>query len=135
MIEIVSIGLKSANEWVLRHHRHHDPIQGHKFSIAAVRDGAVVGVAINGRPTARAIDHQRVMEITRLCVPEGQRNVCSALLSASARASKEMGYQKIQTYIQEGESGVSLRAAGWPSRGATRGPALEAHERPAQEHA
>src|ERR1019366_9246947 len=30
-----------------------------------------------------------------------------------ARIAKEMGYDKIQTYILDAESGVSLRATGW----------------------
>ena len=50
---IVNIPLKVANDFVALHHRHHGPVQGHKFSIGYVRDGHLRGVAIVGRPVAR----------------------------------------------------------------------------------
>ena len=35
MLELVPITLKEANFFVEQHHRHHKPVTGHKFSIAA----------------------------------------------------------------------------------------------------
>ena len=34
-MELVPISLKDANEFVSLHHRHHKPVVGHKFSVAA----------------------------------------------------------------------------------------------------
>lgn len=53
MLELVPISLKEANAYVERYHRHHKPVVGHKFSIAAAVDGEIVGVAIVGRPVSR----------------------------------------------------------------------------------
>lgn len=35
------------------------------------------------------------------------------LYSACARIAKDMGFEKIQTYILESEHGTSLKASGW----------------------
>lgn len=35
MLELVPITLKEANAFAEQHHRHHKPVVGHKFSIAA----------------------------------------------------------------------------------------------------
>lgn len=43
MLELVPISLKEANAYVERYHRHHKPVVGHKFSIAAAVDGEIVG--------------------------------------------------------------------------------------------
>ena len=65
-----------------------------------------------GRPVARAVDQNRVAEVTRL-VTDGTPHVCSKLYAACARAAEAMGYNWIQTTILENETGVSLIAAGW----------------------
>ena len=105
--------LKQANEMVAKLHRHHFPVVGHRFSIGCEDEsGAMHGAAIVGRPVARAIDQNRIAEVTRL-VSDGTFNVCSMLYSACARAAKAMGYYLIQTSILENELGTSLKAAGW----------------------
>lgn len=113
MIEVRPIELKQANEFVGLHHRHHKPVQGHRFSLSAWNDNRLCGVVIVGRPVARlAGDPLEVLEVTRLCT-DGTRNACSALYAAAARVGREMGYRKIQTYILDIESGTSLKASGW----------------------
>lgn len=110
---IVPISLPEANEFVKRHHRHHKPVTGHKFSIAvADEQGQVRGVAIVGRPVARALDDGWTLEVTRCCT-DGCPNACSALYAAAWRVAKAMGYRKIGTYILSTEPGTSLKAAGW----------------------
>jgi len=115
---IIPLELREANELVSRWHRHHQPCQGHRFSLGCVtEDGTLAGAAIVGRPVARLAGHPRhVLEVTRL-VTNGTPNCCSALYAAAARAGKDMGYLRIQTYILETETGVSLRAAGWTYEG------------------
>lgn len=105
--------LKQANDLVAALHRHHKPVVGHRFSIG-VRDeiGVVHGAAIVGRPTGRKNPQYDWAEVTRL-VTNGQKNACSILYAACARIAKEMGFRRIQTFILEEETGVSLRAAGW----------------------
>jgi hypothetical protein len=43
------------------------------------------------------------------------------LYAAAARAGRELGYEKIQTFILEDELGTSLKAAGWVLDGFTNG--------------
>jgi len=113
VIVVRPIELKDANEFVAKHHRHHRPVQGHRFSLSAWSGENLVGVVIVGRPVARlAGSPLEVLEVTRLCT-DGTPNACSALYAAAARAGREMGYKKIQTYILETEHGTSLKASGW----------------------
>ena len=114
--------LVTANAYVAEHHRHHQPVQGHRFSLAAWSEsGELIGVVIVGRPVARLAGHPlEVVEVTRLCT-NGTRNACSALYGAAARVARAMGYARIQTYILDEETGVSLRAAGWTNEGAAGG--------------
>lgn len=111
-MKIVPLELRDLNELVARLHRHHKRVQGHRFSIGVQKNGILVGGASIGRPTARMTNQREVLEVTRL-VTDGTPNACSALYSAAARIGKELGYKRIQTFILESESGVSLKAAGW----------------------
>ena len=101
-------------------HRHHKPVQGHRFSIGVELDGNLVGGASIGRPTARLTDQHTVLEVTRL-VTDGTKNACSTLYAAAARIGREMGYKRIQTFILESEPGTSLLAAGWKFDGVSGG--------------
>ncbi len=112
--------LRDANEFVAKLHRHHDPVVGHRFSLAVFDGDRKCGVAIVGRPVARKIDHATTVEVTRCCT-DGTPNACSALYGAAARIAKEMGYLRIQTYILAEEPGTSLKATGWKLDGETSG--------------
>ena len=114
MLDLVPITLKEANAFVQQHHRHHQAVAGHKFSIAVAdtETEKIVGVAIVGRPVSRHLDDGWTLEVTRLCT-DGSRNACSMLYAAAWRAAKAMGYKKVVTYILDTENGSSIRAAGW----------------------
>lgn len=112
--------LKDANIFIEALHRHHKPVQGHRFSISVWNETAMVGVATVGRPVARMTDQRKVLEVTRLCT-NGTPHACSALYAAAARVGKEMGYEKIQTFILDSEPGTSLKAAGWVFESASAG--------------
>ena len=107
------ISLAEANAFVSLHHRHHKPVPGAKFCVAAVADDAqVVGVAIVGRPVARMSDDGYTLEVNRCCT-DGTHNACSMLYGAAWRAAKAMGYRRLITYTLPEEGGASLRATGW----------------------
>ena len=72
----------------------------------------MVGVAVAGRPVARILDDGLTLEVTRTCT-DGTRNANSMLYGAIVRAATAMGYARCITYTQHGESGASLRGAGW----------------------
>ena len=116
ILEITPVSLAQANEFVERNHRHHKKVAGHKFSIGCSVNGQLVGVVIVGHPISRYLDNGKTLEVNRLCTT-GEKNACSFLYAAAARAAKAMGYSKIITYILESESGVSLKAAGWECAG------------------
>ena len=128
-----AVTLAQAKEFIRRWHRHHKPPIGWRWGHAVAsynnphkRTAKVVGVAMVGRPVARAINHQEVVEVNRLCVhPELESalvwNAASQLYGAAAREAKQRGFRKIITYTLESESGGSLKAAGWTPEARTKG--------------
>ena len=123
---LIPLTLAQANQLVLSLHRHHKPVVGHRFSLGLEQDGKLVGAVIVGRPKAKAYDQYRVAEVTRL-VTDGTKNACSFLYAAAARVAREMGFDKIQTYILVSEPGTSLRAAGWSFNGIGGGRSVGPH--------
>lgn len=115
-MKIVPITFKVACEFIKLHHRHHNPTVGCKFCIGCEADGKLVGVAVCGRPVARRLDNGKICEINRLCT-DGTYNACSILYGACARIAKNMGYEKIITYILESENGASLKASNFTFEG------------------
>jgi hypothetical protein len=104
-------------------HRHHKAPRGCKWAIWVVDpDAALRGVALCGRPVARALDDGTTIEVNRTAT-DGCPNANSALYGACWRIAAAMGYRRLVTYNQEGETGASLKAAGFtmiralPARG------------------
>jgi hypothetical protein len=113
MLELAPVSFADACQFVAAHHRHHEPPVGHKFSIGVAQDGVLVGVIIVGRPVSRIIAAEgHVLEVTRSAT-DGTRNANSMLYAAAWRATQAMGYDRLITYTQEGETGASLKAAGY----------------------
>jgi hypothetical protein len=111
-LRIIPMSWKDACTFVASHHRHHKPPRGQKFAIGVVDEsGTLRGVATCGRPVARA--HKGlVLEVNRTCT-DGCPNANSALYGACYKIAMTMGYDRVITYTQEGESGSSLKAAGF----------------------
>jgi hypothetical protein len=108
----VPVNWQEARGFVREWHRHHKPPAGLKFCTGVAADGVLVGVAIVGRPSARAYDDGLTLEVTRTAT-DGTKNANSMLYAACWDGTKGLGYQRLITYTQAGESGSSLRAAGW----------------------
>ena len=112
-MKAIPIELKEANAFVEQLHRHHAPVYRDKFRIGALdNNGNLCGVIQLGRPVSRMLDDGKTIEAVRCCT-DGTYNACSFLYSRAARIAKEMGYQKIITYILQEEDGTSLKASGW----------------------
>ena len=110
----IPLSLKAANEFVTTHHRHNKKTAGHKFSIGAMLDGELIGVAICGRPVARALDNGTTLEVLRVCIKDpAPRNACSYLYARCQKIWTAMGGEKIITYTLETEPGSSLKAVNW----------------------
>ena len=129
-LSVVPCDFSEAVSFVQRHHRHHRPPVGHKFSLAvADQSGTVRGVCMVGRPVARANDDGWTLEVTRLA-SDGCPNACSCLYGAAWRAAKSMGYRRCITYILDSEPGVTLKAAGWKCLGQRGGGSWSCQSRP-----
>lgn len=134
MLSIRHIELRDANDFVAKYHRHHKPVRGHRYSLGCYQNNKLVGVAIVGRPVARAIDQIYTVEILRLAT-DGTSNACSKLYGSTARAARELGYRKIITYILENETGSSLRASGFKYEYTTTGGSWNTPSRERQDKA
>lgn len=124
------LDLSEANDFVAAQHRHHGRTVSHKFSLGVEDEGGGLrGVAIVGRPLARALDDGWTAEVLRVAT-DGVRNGCSMLYGACARTAHAMGYRRIVTYTLETEPGVSLVGAGWERDGETPGRSWSVPSRP-----
>jgi hypothetical protein len=128
-LRVIPVTFAEANAFVAQHHRHHRPVVGTKFCVAVADSARVVGVAMVGRPVARALDDGWTLEVNRVCT-DGHRNACSMLYSAAWRAARALGYQKLITYTLPEEGGASLRAAGWRVVAETSGGSWSCASRP-----
>lgn len=129
MLTIRPITLREANTYVAQHHRHNQPTNGHKWSLACYEEDRLCGVAICGRPVARRLDNGLTIEIYRVCT-DGTRNACSMLYGRCARVARDMGYTRVVTYTLPSESGASLRAAGYTNCGKAGGANWDVPSRP-----
>lgn len=112
-LEVVPLMFAEAKAFIAENHRHHKPPVGLKFCVGVKQGEQLVGVAVAGRPSARALAQDGLtLEVTRTCT-DGTRNANSILYGAIWRAAKALGYRRCITYTQAGESGETLRAVGW----------------------
>lgn len=111
-LTIIPVTWKDAVRFVAAHHRHHPDVTGMKWATGVTDpDGLLRGVALCGRPVSRHLDDGLTCEVNRTCT-DGCPNANSALYGACWRIAAAMGYRRMITYTQEGESGASLMAAG-----------------------
>lgn len=106
------VSLRAANAFVAAHHAHHPPVRGCKFSVGCFADEELVGVVIVGRPSARWLDDEYTLELTRVCTLRTP-HVASRLIAAATRAAFAMGARRVISYVLTEEKGTSYRAAGW----------------------
>lgn len=111
-LRIVPVSFAIACGFVATWHRHHEPPIGHKYSLGVADGEMLVGVAMVGRPVARAYDDGLTLEVNRTAT-DGTANANSMLYGSAWRAAKALGYRRLITYTQAGETGASLHAAGW----------------------
>lgn len=114
-LHTIPMTFRAGAAWVAELHRHNKPPRGCKFVIgAAGDDGLIWGVAMAGRPVARASDDGLTLEVYRsVTFEDGPPNVNSHLYAACWRIGREMGYLRCITMTQGEEPGTSLVAAGY----------------------
>ncbi|HEY2763373.1 MAG TPA: XF1762 family protein [Pseudonocardiaceae bacterium] len=112
-LRLVPVTRATARGFVTLHHRHHRPPPGSVFNVGVANDAdELVGVAMCGYPVAREWADGQTLEVNRTAT-DGTEHANSMLYAACWRAAKALGYRRLITYTQAGESGASLRAAGW----------------------
>ena len=112
-LRTVPVSWQDACAFVGMWHRHLRPPRGHKFSLGVADELDILrGVAIVGRPVARLLDDGLTLEVNRTAT-DGTRNANSMLYGAAWQAARALGYRRLITYNQQGESGASLRGAGY----------------------
>ncbi len=113
-LHALPVTLREAGAFVANYHRHNKPPQGGLFAVGAGDGSRMVGVAIVGRPVARALDRGETVEVTRCCVlDDAPKGACSFLYARCWQAAKALGWRRLITYTLRSESGASLRGAGW----------------------
>jgi hypothetical protein len=118
------IGIIAANEFVREHHRHLGRVYwGARFALAvADQSGVIQGVAIVSLPINKESNGGFVGEVRRVCTrPGAPHNCCSMLYAHCWKVWKDMGGSRLVTYTLKGETGTSLKAAGWRRVAASRG--------------
>ena len=105
--------LKEISKFIDDNHRHHLSPQGCNFAFGVKLGDKFIGVITAGRPVAAALDNGSTLEITRVCVKKGYKNLCSYLYSHMVKIAKDMNYQRVITYTLESEPGTSCVAAGF----------------------
>lgn len=112
-LTVKPITLDQAQTFVRDWHRHNRDNAGGCWAIAAMRGDELVGVAICGRPVSPVMQRRGYLEILRVAVLEGVEGGCSMLYARCKRIGQLMGYQRFNSYTRPGESGASLKAAGF----------------------
>lgn len=116
-LECKPITIKKANEFIKEHHRHHRPTTNNtgRWALAAIDfNGEIQGVVIAGNPVSATYMDGYTLELTRVCAKhDSQKGTCSFLISRCSKIWRVMGGKRLITYTLDGETGASLRGAGW----------------------
>ena len=113
-LHAVPMKIAEAREFVDNFHRHNKAPMSGLFAVGVSDGDQLVGVAIVGRPVARALDNGETAEVVRCCVTDGApKGACSFLYARCWQAAKALGWRRLITYTLQSESGSSLRGAGW----------------------
>ena len=134
-LRLVDVTFSAARAFVARHHGHCAPPVTWRWCHGVANGSQLVGVALTGNPVAPAYMHRGIAEVNRLCVrrdvaPMLCWNAASMLLAEACRVAERHGFKHIVTYTRAGESGVSLRAAGWVCEGRAGGRSWISPKRP-----
>ncbi len=125
-LQVKPVEFAIAKEFVAKYHKHNKAPVGWKYGASIWNGTNQIGVAMVGRPVARAIDSTKVVEVNRLCIRRNipkplAWNACSQLYGWAAREAQARGFEKIITYTLETEAGTALKAAGWIPEAKTKG--------------
>ena len=107
-----AINRAAANDLIVRWHRHSGPVLASLDYLELREAGRTCGVGVLGKPLSVILNDGETLEVRRTAT-DGTRHACSAVLGALARAARRRAVLRLVTYTRDGESGSSLRGAGW----------------------
>ncbi len=120
-LELVPITRDQAAAFIAEHHqRHPRRPAGWRFGVGVAREGALVGVAWAGNPTARRLADGSTLELQRLTIRISS-NAATKLIGGIARAARALGFRRLITYTALDEKAGSIKAAGFVEDALTRG--------------
>lgn len=111
-LRLVPVDWATARARVATWYPRHPPPPGYLWARGVAAGDVLVGVATVGRPVVRQLANGLTVEVTST-VTDGARAANSMLYAAVTRAALAFGYRRFVTYTQQGETGSSLRAAGY----------------------
>lgn len=121
-VAIRPITLAEAKRAVGDWHSHHTAPVGHRLSVGAFVDEALVAAIVWGRPVAAGFDAEAVWEVTRLAVgPDAPRYTATRLLGPTTSAVIKLGVRRCVSYTRMDERGTCYLAAGWHPTGIVKG--------------
>ena len=130
------ITVKAARQWCRAVHRHLPEVQGGLFAASVCNDDGLVAVGIAGNP-ARVWQGTGRIVISRVAALSELEHVgnhaapaCTMIYGSLCRAARALGYREAWSYTLPGESGASLRAAGFRYMGETSGGEWDREGRP-----
>lgn len=101
------VGLDDANLFITEHHRYLGRLHRCRFGLQAFHRGQVVGVILTTPPTNNKVDDGVTLEIARLCTHLAPYQTASALVSRVCRIAKLMGFERVITYVDAEQAGIS----------------------------
>jgi hypothetical protein len=113
LLQLRSIGLGAANQFLARLDPAYQPVRHHTFALALEDpDGSIRGIAIAGPPSDRHLDTGWRLEILHVTT-DNTPNARLRLLAATAKAAVTVGYRPQDIVTCTPAPGTSLRTADW----------------------
>lgn len=108
---ITPITFRAAQIFIQQNHSYLPRPRTHLFSVSVTNKTGIVAVAIVGRPVSASQCDGLTCEITRLATVPGHRNVASMAIGAAWRVAKNLGYNRMISYVKADLNGESYIAA------------------------
>lgn len=111
---LIPSSVAQANALIERWHRHSGAVLACLDGVQLMEraTGTIRGAGLLGKPLSAILNDGVTLEVRRVATDDTE-HACSAILGALARCARRRGMLRLVTYTREGETGASLRGAGW----------------------
>ena len=112
-IKIRWIRQREAREFLYKNHRTQKTFTGSIFQLGYFENDLLCAVLVASRPANSGMNFYQTLDISRVGTIENTHYACSRLYSRAAKIAKLYGFSRLITYIDDSESGISLKSANW----------------------